>query len=176
MTDPQQFFQYFIQREGIVIENIISTINNRYNVNATLLQELYTGGRLSSQYAINESYENVARENEKFTSANLLLEIDNIYWNTVADNENDMLANLYLETISDLFEVIKNKVEAELVSKNDLLITEVRLNDAKLSVLESENQLKISKMELNRLIGYEVTKSIEVDEEIDFIRESECFS
>ena len=152
----------------IIIENIFSTINNRYNVNATLLQEIYSGGRISSQYALNQSYENVARENEKLTSANLLLEIDNTYWNTVADNENDRMASLYLKTISDLFEVIKNKVEAELVSKNDLLITEVRLNDAKLSVLESENQLKISKMELNRLIGYEVTKSIKVDEEIDY--------
>lgn len=152
----------------VIIENIFETIKNRYNVNATLLQELYAGGRISSQYALNESYENIARENENLTSANLLLEIDNTYWKTVADNENERLANLYLKTISDLFKVIKNRVDAELISKNDLLITEVRLNDAKLSVLESKNQLKISKMELNRLIGYEVTKSIEVDDEIDF--------
>jgi len=150
----------------VIIENIFATIKNRYNVNATLLQELYTGGRISSQYALNESYENIARENENLTSANLLLEIDNTYWKTVADNENERLATLYLKTISDLFKVIKNKVDAELISKNDLLITEVRLNDAKLSVLESENRLRISKMELNRLIGYEVTKSINVDDEI----------
>lgn len=151
----------------VIIENIFATIKNRYNVNATLLQELYAGGRISSQYALNESYENIARENENLTSANLLFEMDNIYWKTVADNENERLANLYLKTINDLFKVIKNRVEAELISKNDLLITEVRLNDAKLSVLRSENRLRISKMELNRLIGYEINKSIIVDDEID---------
>lgn len=151
-----------------VLQNIITTVQNRYNLNATILQPLYAGGRISSQFALNESYENIARENENLTSAILLLEIDNTYWKTVADNENERLANLYLKTISDLFKVIKNRVDAELISKNDLLITEVRLNDAKLSVLESKNQLKISKMELNRLIGYEVTKSIEVEDEIYF--------
>lgn len=151
----------------LIIENIFTTLNNRYNLNATVLQELYTGGRISSQYALNESYEKIARENENLTSANLVMETDVIYWQTVADKENEVLANLYLETISNLFEVIKNRVDAELISKNDLLITEVRLNDAKLSVLERENRLIISKMELNRLIGYEITKLIIVDKEID---------
>ena len=150
-----------------VIENIFTTINNRYNLNATIMQDLYAGGRISSQYALNESYEKIARENENLTSANLVMETDVVYWQTVADKENEVLSNLYLETISNLFEVIKNRVDAELISKNDLLITEVRLNDAKLSLLESENRLKVSKMELNRLIGYEITKLIIVDKEID---------
>lgn len=153
--------------EPYIIENIFTTLNNRYNLNVTILQDLYAGGRISSQYALNESYEKIARENENLTSANLVMETDVAYWQAVADKENEVLANLYLETISNLFEVIKNRVEAELISKNDLLITEVRLNDAKLSLLESENRLKISKMELNRLIGYEITKLIVVDKEID---------
>ncbi len=151
----------------LIIYDAFATLNNRYNLNATIMQDLYAGGRISSQYALNESYEKLARENENLTSANLVMETDVVYWQTVADKENEVLANLYLETISNLFEVIKNRVEAELISKNDLLITEVRLNDAKLSVLESENRLIVSKMELNRLIGYEITKLIIVAKEID---------
>ena len=76
------------------------------------------------------------------------------------------MAGAYLITIQRLYKIISYKVEAELISKNDQLITEVRLNDAKLKLLSTENNLVLAKMELNRLIGYEITKPVDVEEEI----------
>lgn len=157
---------YFYIGKPMIIESIFESLKNRYELNARLTQPIYTGGKISSEYAVRESYENIARENEVLTSVNLISETDNVYWNTVAAKENFFSTGLYLSTIQELFEVIKNKVEAELISKNDLLLTEIRLNDAKLSLLESKNILRISKMELNRLIGYEITKPIKVENQI----------
>lgn len=157
---------YFYIGKPMIIESVFETLKNRYDLNAVLTQPIYTGGRISSEYALKESYEHIARENENLTATNLISETDNVYWNTVAAKENFFSTGLYLSTIQKLFEVIKNKVEAELISKNDLLLTEIRLNDAKLSLLESENILRISKMELNRLIGYEITKPIKVENQI----------
>ncbi len=148
----------------MIVPGVVTMQQNQYNVNATVLQEVYTGGRISSLVDMNESIENMARENIRYTEAELIFATDNSYWKAVSDFENLTVAQLYLGTIQKLFKVINDKVNAELVSKNDLLITEVRLNDATLSVLESDNRLSISKMELNRLIGYPVTKPISIED------------
>lgn len=148
----------------MIVPGVVTMQQNQYNVNATVLQEVYTGGRVSSLFDLNESRENIARENVRYTEAELIFATDDSYWKAVANFENLMVAQLYLGTIENLFKVINDKVNAEVVSKNDLLITEVRLNDAKLSVLESDNQFTISKMELNRLIGYPITKPITIED------------
>lgn len=155
-------YSYF--GKPMVVPNVVTMQQNQYNVNATVFQEVYTGGRVSSLFDMNESIENIARENIRYTEAELIFATDNSYWKTVSDFENLFVAQRYLGTIEKLFKVINDKVNAEVVSKNDLLITEVRLNDAKLSVLESSNRLAISKMELNRLIGYPITKPITIED------------
>lgn len=147
-----------------VMQNVFTTQDHKYDVNASVLQEVYTGGRLSSLYSLNESIENIAQENIRFTEAELILLTDDSYWRAVTNFENLTVSQLYLETIQNLYQVIEDKLNAEVVSKNDLLLTEVRLNDAKLSLLESENKLAISKMELNRLIGYKITKPISFEQ------------
>lgn len=149
-----------------VLQNKFTMQQQQYNVNATILQEVYSGGRVSNLFEFNENIENIAMENVKYTESELLLTTDNSYWNAVANYENLTVSKLYLGAIQNLFNVIEDKVNAEVVSKNDLLITEVRLNDAKLTLLESENRLSISKMELNRLIGFPVTKPIDFEKEI----------
>ena len=127
---------------------------NVYGIDAPIIQNVYRGSsvRRSNELAgLQKEYASNSKDNvENF----LLLETERSFWNAVYNEELLQLIVNYRQVIDDLAAVIKDKVEAEIISRNDLLLVEVRQNEAELFGLVATNQLDVSIMELNRIIGY----------------------
>ncbi|MGL4331308.1 MAG: TolC family protein, partial [Bacteroidales bacterium] len=67
------------------------------------------------------------------------------------------------KSIENLVNIVKQRVEAGAVSRNDLLMAEVKLNDAEFQLLQIENQLAINRMGLNSFIGEELNAQLPLD-------------
>jgi len=97
----------------------------------------------------------------------LLLETELSFWNAKYNEELVQLIVAYEMVIDGLASVIQDKVEAEIISRNDLLLVEVRQNEAELAGLMAKNQLDVSIMALNRIIGYPLDQQHQLQGNLD---------
>jgi len=137
-----------------------------YNFNVSLTQNIYSGNSVSKSHEIALTQEVIAGEQKRFTGAEIVLETDKYYWEVVADGELNNLAFRYRDIIQYLVNTTLDKVEEEVLSKTEYLQAKVNLNDAELKVIQSGNNLKLSEMALNRLIGNEITTDISIEDSI----------
>ena len=137
-----------------------------YNFRLGITQNIYSGGAVSKTHEIAQKQEVIAGEQTKFTGSEIILETDKTYWEVVADGELKNLAIRYRDIIQNLVNTTLDKVEEEVLSRTEYLQAKVNLNDAELKVIQSENNLRISEMALNRLIGNEIAADIEIKDSI----------
>ncbi|WP_044208893.1 TolC family protein [Flammeovirga sp. OC4] len=143
-------------------------VHHNYNANITIKQDIYTGGRIKSSIKLAQMKKEIASAHRDYTGSELLFYADQLYWKSVGDKEALELARQYQTSVQTLVDVAKNKYEAEIVSRNDLLMAEVKLNEAELEVLKAQNNYNISIMNLNRLMGKEIISSTVVEDTVDF--------
>ena len=131
--------------------------HNLFDLNASLSLPIYAGGAIRKNYEFYQALEDLAAGQRDFTTQEIMFMTDQAYWNIVALKEFEQLGFAYLATLDRLVQDIQNKVEGELISKKDLLMVQVTYNDADLDVLQVQNQLATARMDLNRLMGEEIT-------------------
>lgn len=143
-------------------------IHHNYNANVTIRQNLYSGGRIKSAVKLAEMKKEIVAAHRDLTGSELLFYADKLYWKSVGDKEALEMAIMYQLSVKKLVEVAQNKYDAEIVSRNDLLMAEVKLNEAELEVLKAQNKYNISIMNLNRLMGKAVISKTVVVDTVDF--------
>ena len=109
-----------------------------------------------------------AHQAEYFRSA-LCYQTDMQYWNTVARAELLQVATDYRNSIASLTKTIRERVEAGLVDPQDLLMAEVKLNEAEYQLLQAKSSLETGRMALNSLIGTALHEITEVEDTIPSI-------
>lgn len=137
-----------------------------YNFKVGITQNIYSGSSVSKSHEIALTQEVIAAEKKRYTGAEIILETDKTYWQVVADGELNNLAFRYRDIIQSLVDVILDKVEEEILSRTEYLQAKVNLNEAELKVIQSGNNLKLSEMALNRLIGNEITTDIAIEDSL----------
>lgn len=127
--------------------------NNQYGVYTSITQPIYKGGQLQERKKRAIVQHDIASEELEITTQDVLLATDLQYWQSVAQNELVLAMHNYKNDLSRISKLVENKVEVGTLHKSDLLMTEVRVNRANLSVIQAENDLKVYKMSLNRIMG-----------------------
>jgi len=145
----------------------IEGFNNYYDVSLYLTQPIYTGGNIKYTYRAAELEEMMAADRSELSIQDIILQTDKIYWKAVAKKEKLALSYDYKQTIIDLVRVIEDRVEEEVISREDLLMSKVQLNTANLLVLKAENELVVSIMQLNRITGQPIDQATLVDTLLD---------
>ncbi len=131
-------------------------LHNIYSLDITLNQPVITGGNLKNTRKASEwDYESM-KSYVKMSEQQVMLASDKTYLTVVAKKEINKLAEAYRDIIGEFVKVINNRVEEEVVGKNELYQSKVRYNDAEYQVLRSAKEYKMSLMNLNRLLGYPV--------------------
>ena len=69
----------------------------------------------------------------------------------------------YKKAVSRLVTVVKHRVEVEYIDKNDLLMAEVKLNEANYQWLQAINQAEVSNLALYSFAGLETNKDLSTD-------------
>ncbi len=143
-----------------------NTLEHIYNVNIGIFQNIYSGSQVKTSYDLARTKQAISTERMRFTASEVVLDTDILYWDVVGNAEYLILSNRYRDIVEKLVNTVLDKVEEEVLSRTEYLQAKVNLNDAELKVIQSENNLKLAEMALNRIIGIEITTDIVTDDSI----------
>lgn len=143
-----------------------TTLEHIYNVNLSIIQNIYSGSQVKTSYELARTKEAISSEQKRFTTSEVVLETDRLYWDVVGNAEFLNLSIRYRNIVDKLVLTVLDKVEEEVLSRTEYLQAKVNLNDAELKVIQSENNLKLAEMALNRVIGIDITTDINTEDSI----------
>lgn len=128
-------------------------LNGTYIAGVTLEQPIYTGGKINAAYRMSKIGAEIAGLNKMKTRTEVILQSDEAYWTYVQILELAKITRAYKELVSHLLKDVENAYNAGMKPRNDLLKVQVKLNEAELQVLQSENGVRLSRKNLCHVIG-----------------------
>ncbi len=146
---------------------ISPSIVNNYSAKLTLQQPLFTGFKLSSSVDMAEYNSQAQKEDYNTDEHNLIFNVKNAYWNlykayqlkTVVD-ENVNQIKAHLDDVTNLF-------NQGMATKNDVLKIQVQLGNIQVNQIDANNNVKISMINLNNLLGLPLSTQIEPIEKVN---------
>lgn len=151
--------------------------SNRYNASINVGYTLFDGlGRFYSYKSLKEQYD-LSQLEARETIENSILQIMSVYYEIARLTEN-------IDVLTETLEISKNRVtraqyQFEYGQANNLVVLNARVdvNNDSITLLETEQQLKNTKRDLNVLIDREVSENqFEVDTTVNFVSELELES
>lgn len=140
--------------------------NMKYGASLTLMQPIYTGGRILENIRMAKYQQSLTTHHADLLLSSVCYQTDIQYWNTVARAELVQIATDYRQSIASLVQTIRERVDVGLADPQDLLMAEVKLNEADYQLLQAQSNFDTGRMALNSLIGVELKAETEVEDTI----------
>ncbi len=134
-----------------------------YGLSVAVLQPLYTGGRVVESIRLAQHNQSFATNSYRMVRSDVCFQTDLQYWNTVASNELTSLYSSFYKSTQNLMTRVKERVDVGVSDVQDLLMVEVKLNDAHYQLLRSLNTFQTNCMTFNSLLGNELNMKIDID-------------
>lgn len=144
--------------------------NTSYGASVNVLQPVYTGGRVRESLNMAKKESNLAVNQAQVIKSDVCYQTDYYYWATVARQEIVGISQQFQKSVGRLVEVVRERVEVELVDKNDLLMAEVKLNEADFQLMQAKNDFEVGRMSLNAMIGVDLKNETKVDPNVPAIK------
>ncbi len=146
--------------------------NINYGANISIVQPIYTGGKLLESIRLAQNKSAFAKWNEESIHNGVCFQTDIQYWNTVAKFEILNISTQYYESVKAFCKTISERVKAGLVDPQDLLMAQVKLNEAEHNLSIASSNYKTGLLALNSLVGIELENNSDIDKEIPIILSS----
>lgn len=143
--------------------------NAQYGASVALLQPIYAGGKISESVKMAQHEQTFAKSGADAVRSAVYFQTDIQYWNTVARAEIVNIADDFFTSIASLVETIKDRVDVGLVDPQELLMAEVKLNEAKYQQLQAQSNFETSRMALNSIIGVDIQATTPIDSTIPIV-------
>jgi len=143
--------------------------HNFYSLNLDLYQPILTGGKLKNQKMAAETEVEMMKSYVGMSRQQIVLNSDIKYWNSVSKKEMYNLYAKYKGYIGQFLKVISDRVEEEIVGRNELYQAQVRYDDAEYKEIRSRKEYTISIMNLNKMIGVDVNNPTKVADSLSVI-------
>lgn len=137
--------------------------NMNYGASLSLLQPLYTGGRVLESIRMAQHQQSLASSEADVVRSQVCYQTDMQYWSTVARGELVGVAEEFRSSMRSLVKTIRERVEVGLAEPQDLLMAEVKLNEAEYQLLRAQSDFQTGRMALNSLIGISLPSSTAID-------------
>lgn len=124
-----------------------------YSAGLSARQPLYMGGKIQASVRMAKIAANIADLNTQKTEAEVIVNVDEAFFNYIKVEELVRSAAKYKEVLTEFHRQMENAYQAGMKSKNDLLKVQVRLNEAELKLRQSQNRLRLTRMNLCYHIG-----------------------
>lgn len=134
-----------------------------YGASLSILQPVYTGGRVLESIRMAQHQQSFAGNQAEAVNAAVCYQTDIQYWSTVARHEIVAIAEDFRNSMAALVKTIRERVEVGLVDPQDLLMAEVKLNEAEYQLLQAKSNFETGRMALNSMIGVQLENPTEVD-------------
>lgn len=140
--------------------------NEAYKGAISLAQPIYQGGKINNAYKLTKIKSDMAKNKTESILLDVIYQTDIRYWTAVAETEVLGIMDSYLRSTEKLVKTVKERVDAKIVSRNELLMVEVKLNEVRYLQQQSQTNLNNSLLALNSHIGQELNTELKVDKYI----------
>lgn len=154
---------------SIGLSKTVEGKNLNYGGFLSILQPVYTGGRVLESIRMAQHQQALAGNQAKALNDAVCYQTDIQYWSAVARQEIVDVAEDFRNSIAALVKTIKERVEVGLVDPQDLLMAEVKLNEAEYQLLQAQSNFETGRMALNSMIGVRLEQPTELDAQIPIV-------
>lgn len=140
-------------------------LNNSWLAGVSLTQPIFTGGKIVAYNDLRAYAEDLAELKKETKMTDVIVEVDEAYWQVVSIANKKKLADSYVDLLSKMNSDIE-KMEIEgVATRADRLSVNVKLNEAEMAQTKAENGLSLSKMLLCQICGIDITENITLKDE-----------
>ncbi len=134
----------------------------------TLEQPLFAGGKIIYSNQMAALAEDLADAKYDMRYADVLLDVDQAYWQIVSIAAKKKLAQSYSELLHQMQADVDHAIQAGVATESDALQIKVKANEADMLYTKSSNGLELAKMLLCKRIGLPLdTEIVLADENLD---------
>lgn len=133
-------------------------------------QPLFTGGKILYSNQMAALAEDLAASKYDMQEAQLLLDVDQAYWQIISIAGKKKLAEAYAELLHNMEEDVNRAIAAGFSTESDALQVRVKANEAEMMLTKATNGLTLAKMLLCQRIGLPLDADITLaDESLEVI-------
>lgn len=150
-----------------VVDALHTDTRNAGIVAVTLTQPIYMGGKIRAYNKITQYAEEAAGALYDKELQDIIVDVDEAYWNLVALYSKKKLAEGYKALVDKLEGDVEKLVKEGMATKADLLSVKVKVNEAGVTLIQVNNGIELSRMNLCRICGLDMNEPVEVEDAID---------
>lgn len=150
-----------------VVDALHTDTRNAGIVAVTLTQPIYMGGKIRAYNKITQYAEEAAGTLYDKELQDIIVDVDEAYWNLVALYSKKKLAEGYKALVDKLEGDVEKLVKEGMATKADLLSVKVKVNEAGVTLILVNNGIELSRMNLCRICGLDMNEPVEVEDAID---------
>lgn len=131
----------------------------------TLTQPVFLGGSIRALNKIAKHGESIARSLKDAAEQDVLLNVDEAYWQVVSLVEKRNLAQSFVNLVDSLRRSVIEMKEEGVATRSDVLNVEVKYNEACIMLTKVDNGLSLSRMALAQICGLPVDTRMTLSDE-----------
>ena len=147
-----------------LVDALHTDTRNAGVVAVVLTQPLYMGGKIRAYNKITEYAEQASGTIYDKTLQDIIVSVDEAYWNLVALHSRKKLAEGYKALVDKLERDVEQLVKEGTATKADLLSVKVKVNEAGVALIQVDNGIELSRMNLCRICGLDMDEPIEIED------------
>lgn len=159
-------YPLFTEYAFIPSQTITVGLENAFMVGVQAKQPVYMGGKIRAANSMAAAGKDLAMQNSAKEKQKIVQEADQTYWNYVAVGEQLQVTKKYIELLDSLLNTVKHGVDVGMLHRNELMKVQVKYNDVQLQQRQAANARELLRMSLCRLMGYDFSTPIEVQDSI----------
>lgn len=141
------------QAGNSLADALLLDTRNVFAAGVTLTQPLYMGGKIVAYNRITNYLEQVEENKHSLKEQELIVQVDQAYWQIINLQSKKKLAHSYLELINTLDGNVSKMVDNGFATRADALTVKVKQNEAEVTIIQIDNGLALSKMLLCQICG-----------------------
>lgn len=150
-----------------LVDALHTDTRNAGVVAVMLTQPIYMGGKIRAYNKITQYAEQAAGTMYDKTLQDIIVDVDEAYWNLVALHSRKKLAEGYKALVDKLERDVEELVKEGMATKADLLSVKVKVNEAGVVLIQVNNGIELSRMNLCRICGLDMNEPIEVEDDME---------
>jgi outer membrane protein len=146
------------------LKEIPTAEDKSFSFNSTATLPLYTSGLISSGIGAARAELNASTHDEAKTVLDVKLSVAQAYVDVLRSRRLVEVAESNVASLSSHEKDVANFYEQGVVTKNDLLASQVSLADARQRLLQAQNNLDLARAAYNRLLGRPLSEEVKIDD------------
>jgi len=139
-----------------------------YNFNTTVSEPLFAGGSNLANYRLEKFGVDVSKADVETVKRDIIVQVREGYFNILRAEKFVDVAKQAVKQFEAQLEVSRAFFEVGIIPKNDLLQSEVRLANARQTLVKAENDLALSKSSFNILLRRDINEPLSVVDILEY--------